>query len=309
MPGAFAHITAANSAFAGSNNLDKIDIPNRARLILSQNIKFAELGCVSPDYPYLVLGNSAQNKWADLMHYERTGELVKSFARRCKEMEGKAQEKVFAWLCGYVSHVIADITIHPVVEIKVGEYEHNKSNHRTCEMNQDTYIWQRLKLGQIGLADRVKSNIGDCIDHNGNIDADIQSTWEAGLFEIHADYANEARPEMNDWHSGFQTVVDNVEEGYRRLFKWARHVSAALGSGLHYPTPDELEMIYVEDLDTPNGKMHYDDIFDLAVTNIQRYVGYIGQYVFADGSLDEFKNWNLDNGKDENQELTAWLRY
>ncbi|RUO66250.1 Zinc dependent phospholipase C [Pseudidiomarina planktonica] len=307
MPGAFAHITAANLAFAGTNSLDQIAIPNSARLILSQNIKFTELGCVSPDYPYLVLGNSVQNKWADLMHYEHTGELIKELARRCKEMNGKPQEKVFAWLCGYISHVIADITIHPVVEMKVGEYEQNQSDHRTCEMNQDTYIWKRLNLGQIGVADRVKLNIGDCVDRSGDIDPDIQSIWEAGLLEVHPSYAREAPPQMSDWHNGFQRVVDNAEEGYRRLFKWARHVSAALGAGIAYPTPEELEMTYIEDLDTPKGKMHYDDIFDLAVSNIQQYVGYLGRYVFSDGSLDEFKNWNLDNGKDEHQELTAWL--
>ncbi|HAS23842.1 zinc dependent phospholipase C family protein [Idiomarina loihiensis] len=307
MPGAFAHITAANSAFAGTNSLDKIDIPNSIRLVLSQNIKFTELGCVSPDYPYLVVGDSSQNKWADLMHYERTGELIKSLAKRCKEMSGKPQEKVFAWLCGYVSHVIADITVHPVVEMKVGEYEHNKRDHRICEMNQDTYIWQRLKLGQIGLADRVKLNIGDCIDADGSIDSDIQNLWKVALLDVHSRYGIEVPPQINDWHNGFQTVVDNVEEGYRRLFKWARHISAGLGAGLHYPTPEELDTTYIEDLDTPNGKMHYDDVFDLAVTNIQQYAGYLGQYVFADGSLDKFKNWNLDNGKDENQELTAWL--
>lgn len=53
--------------------------------------------------------------------------------------------------------------------------------------------------------------------------------------------------------------------------------------------------------------MHYDDIFDLAVTNIQQYSGYLGQHVFADASLDKFKNWNLVNDKNENQELTASL--
>jgi len=59
MPGAFAHITAANIA-TENNALIGMNIPNRAKLILSQNQKYLELGCVSPDYPYLAIGNSEQ---------------------------------------------------------------------------------------------------------------------------------------------------------------------------------------------------------------------------------------------------------
>lgn len=59
-------------------------------------------------------------------------------------------------------HVAADITVHPVVELKVGPYAQNQTAHRTCEMNQDAFIWQRLNLGELGYADRVQQNIGSC---------------------------------------------------------------------------------------------------------------------------------------------------
>lgn len=302
MPGAFAHITAANRLFS-TNSLQTLDMPNEAKFILSTNVKFIELGCVSPDYPYLAIMNKAQNKWADLMHYEKTGELIKKLIGNCKQLEGETQKKAFAWLCGYVAHVIADITIHPVVESKVGVYEENQTDHRVCEMNQDAHIWTTLNLGEIGLADRVKLNIGSCTDEDGNLDSAITELWGSALKEIHQDYASSNAPDFQKWHSGFQTVVDNAEEGYR-FFKWARHVAANVG-GL-YPRPDEIDLQYIEALDTPKGHMHYDDIFAKAVENIQTYVAIVGNAVFSDGSVEAFKNWNLDNGKDENGELTAW---
>ncbi|MDV6317213.1 zinc dependent phospholipase C family protein [Idiomarina sp. HP20-50] len=303
MPGAFAHLTAANLSIS-SNSLTSIDMPSEAKRILALNTHFVELGCVSPDYPYLAVMDSDQNHWADLMHYDNTGELVKVLAKACKMLDDQAaKEKVFSWLCGYTSHVIADITIHPVVELKVGEYKENKTDHRVCEMHQDTHIWQRLNLGEIGLADRVKSNIGECVDGNGHLDTDITKIWEEALVSIHQDYFKKIKPDFNKWHGGFQTIVDNADEGYR-FFKWARHVAA--DSGLLYPRPDEVNDTYIFDLETPAGVMDYDDIFDMAVKNIQSYIGIVGRYVFCDESLDDIKNWNLDNGQDESGKLTAW---
>ncbi|MFK3859603.1 zinc dependent phospholipase C family protein [Pseudoalteromonas rhizosphaerae] len=302
MPGAFAHITAANLA-TENNALIGMNIPTKAKLILSQNQKYLELGCVSPDYPYLAVGNSEQNKWADLMHYHNTGDVIKEAVKYCKNLEGSAQEKCFAWLCGYMSHVAADITIHPVVELKVGPYEQSQTDHRTCEMNQDAYIWPRLNLGEIGLADRFRLNIGSCSSQNNCLDEDIKQLWQHVLSHIHPDYTQSAAPDFDAWHSGFQLVVDHAEEGYR-LFPWARHVAA--NNGLLYPRQDEIDYTYIEQLNTPNGPMHYDDIFNLAVENIQYFISIIANAIFNDGECWQICNWNLDNGKDENGNLTAW---
>ncbi|MDP5214496.1 zinc dependent phospholipase C family protein [Pseudoalteromonas tunicata] len=302
MPGAFAHITAVNIA-TDNNALCGMNIPMKAKLILSKNQNYLELGCVSPDYPYLAVGHSEQNKWADLMHYEKTGDVIKAAVHYCKKLEGLAQEKCFAWLCGYMSHVAADITIHPVVELKVGPYEQNKTQHRTCEMNQDAYIWPRLNLGEIGLADRVELNIGSCTSQNGCLDDDITGVWQAILTDTHSDYARLAAPDFNAWHTGFQLVVNHAEEGYR-LFPWARHVAA--NNGLLYPRKNEIDDSFITNLETPNGRMHYNDIFDLAIKNIQFFIAIIANAVFDDGECSQICNWNLDNGRDETGSLTAW---
>ncbi|GAL08890.1 hypothetical protein JCM19237_730 [Photobacterium aphoticum] len=62
MPGAFAHITAVNVA-AANTALRQLDIPRHAKKVLSQYKKYLELGCVSPDYPYLAILNGPQNQW------------------------------------------------------------------------------------------------------------------------------------------------------------------------------------------------------------------------------------------------------
>ncbi|PAY00036.1 hypothetical protein CKO50_17310 [Pseudoalteromonas sp. HM-SA03] len=304
MPGAFAHIAAVNLA-TENNALMAMDIPTKAKLILSTKQKYVELGCVSPDYPYLAIGQSEQNKWADFMHYERTGEVIKAAVAYCQTLEGETQEKCFAWLCGYMSHVAADITIHPVVELKVGPYEQNRTAHRDCEMHQDSFIWERLNLGEIGHADRVKLNIGSCENSDGTFDSDIQGIWMHTLALVHSDYASEVAPDFEAWHKGFRLVVDTVEESYR-LFPLARHVAA--GSGLFYPRPEEVNPDYIMNLTTPHTPMHYNEIFDKAVANIKLYIAIIAHAVFENKECGEIKNWNLDTGKDELGHLTAWER-
>ncbi|WP_275724841.1 zinc dependent phospholipase C family protein [Vibrio furnissii] len=303
MPGAFAHITAVNEA-SSNNILSGLNIPKTAKKALSQNKKFLELGCVSPDYPYLVIMDSAQNKWADEMHYNNVGNLICALIEQVKNLDEDDLGKGFAWLCGFVAHVAADITIHPVVEKKVGPYEQNAKEHRICEMHQDSYIWsKRMNLGNIGLADRVKENIGSCINDDTQLDSIIFSIWCAALSNVYPQYTEECQPDINAWHKGFQSVVDHAEESYR-LFAWARHV--ATNQGLSYPLQEEVKLEYIEALDTPNGLMHYDDIFDKAIQTIQIFWEKVAASVYKDQSTDFFKNWNLDTGRCEDGQLTAW---
>ena len=98
-------------------------------------------------------------------------------------------------------------------------------------------------------------------------------------------------------------MVNNAEESHR-LFPWARHVG--VDHGLTYPMFEEVDLDFITQLDTPNGKMHYNDVFDLAIENIKRYISVIANSVFEDMPCDAICNWNLDTGKDETNKLTAW---
>lgn len=305
MPGAFAHITSIHVA-AANNSLMKLNIPKQAKKVLSQNKSFIELGCVSPDYPYLAILDSAQNKWADEMHYTNIGGLITELIALIKVMEGREQDKAFAWLCGFVAHVAADITIHPVVELKVGPYAENAKQHRICEMNQDAYIWpKRMGLGEVGYADRVRDSLGSCVDSENpqSLDLTILTLWRTALINAYPDYAQQCQPDINAWHHGFQTVVDKVEEGHH-LFAWARHVAAK--HGLTYPRQQEVDTEFIENLATPDGDMHYDAVFDKAIHTIHCFWEQLCLAVFDQGPTDFFKNWNLDTGLCENNRLTAW---
>lgn len=304
MPGAFAHITAVNEAFQNSALQLLSEMPMQAKRILSSQQEYVELGAVSPDYPYLALMDKPQNKWADLMHYEKSGGVIRAAVRHIVELPPEERDKAFAWLCGYTAHVIADITIHPVVERKVGPYEENKAAHRICEMNQDAYIWQRLNLGEIGLADRVRLNIGACTAPGSDeLCRTVKHVWGLSLQDNYPDIFVQTPPDFNKWHNGFQSVVDNADEGHR-LFPFARHVAAGLG--VLYPNHNEVDFSFINGLDTPKGIKNYDEVFDLAVVNIRKYWTFIAQAVFTDRVLDEILDWNLDNGLAPDGSLTAW---
>lgn len=77
MPGAYAHITLVNLAREPARLEAGPGIPDAAALALGRWFRYCELGAVSPDYPYLALRSSA-NAWADRMHYEHTGDMVKA---------------------------------------------------------------------------------------------------------------------------------------------------------------------------------------------------------------------------------------
>lgn len=74
-----------------------------------------------------------------------------------------------------------DVTIHPVINFKVGDYASNQREHRVCEMHQDAYIYPRLKLGGVDLAEHLDSGIAACFDGAGGLDADVRALWLAAL--------------------------------------------------------------------------------------------------------------------------------
>ncbi|MCE0495586.1 zinc dependent phospholipase C family protein [Vibrio salinus] len=306
MPGAFAHITAINLALSSDFLDDLSELPTHAKRNLVSNLPFAELGSISPDYPYLSIGMDQRN-WADLMHSERVGVLVRSLIFRVKMLPDSQKEKGFAWLVGFVSHVIMDITVHPVVERRVGPYKENKQEHRICEMNQDTYIWSRLGLDQAELSERLKKNISLCSDQRvcDLLDDTIRSLWSIALTEVYSGYANACLPKINQWHASYLSIV-NIPKESHDLFPLSRHIG--ISQGLIYPGENELDYSYINSLDTPLGKMAYDDVFDRAVSFIRYYLIKLWYAVFDGGDDQMFCNWNLDTGYNlERRELTAWV--
>ena len=306
MPGAYAHITIVNHLREPQRLEGIADFPIQAIPMILDYFKYCELGAVSPDYPYLAIGSSGAAEWADTMHYEKTGDVIKTGIRLIQELsDEQVRAKCVAWLLGYTAHVVTDVTIHPIVQLKVGPYADNKTDHRICEMNQDAYIFRRLNLGEVGLSEHLDSGICACVGDDDNMDENIKSLWLAILSQVYSKHINSNPPDLEAWHSGFRKVVDIAEEG-NKLFPLARHVAVDLG--LTYPAEENIDNQYINDLRTPIGIDDYDAIFDKAVDNVGRLWSIVSRGILeGDNSyMEAIGNWNLDTGEDPNGKIVFW---
>lgn len=300
MPGAYAHITLVNEAAAPRNLNKKPRIPVRAKRSLSDWLGFAELGAVSPDYPYLVLSSGQAATWADTMHTKATGRRIAAGVAHVRELSGDAQEKCCAWLMGFAAHTFTDITIHPAVNLKVGPYEQNKQAHRICEMHQDAYIVGRLDYSDIGVFEHLDSGIRRCgpEGEDGGLDADIKTAWGAMLQASDAQMFADSPPDFDRWHNRFTFMVDNVAEEGGGLFPFARHLMVA--GGLMYPARKDVDVAeYIENFPVPvMSTMHYDELFNRAVNNVCDAWEYIGRGIYEgdDSYLAWLKDYSLDTG-------------
>jgi len=93
------------------------------------------------------------------MHYEKTNGIAIHGHNELKDVcttKQTADKIKLIWLFGYVSHLVADATIHPVVQAIVGPYDQNeqtKTEHRICEMTQDALIYNERKNTDIRYAE------------------------------------------------------------------------------------------------------------------------------------------------------------
>jgi hypothetical protein len=308
VPGAYAHLTLVN-LIREPGRLGNHGFTPEAIVPILDYFRFCELGAVSPDYPYLDISHRDAAPWADRMHYESTGDMIKAGIDQIRNLDGPSRQKAFSWLLGYASHVVTDVTIHPVVELKVGVYQENKGRHRICEMHQDAYIFQRLNLGEIGLAEHLDSGIWGCCDKpdSGKLDPVIVSAWQGMLKTCYPDLYQSNPPVVDNWHGSFKFIVDKAEEG-GALPHFARHV--AVNIGLTYPAVADIDSQYIQGLATPAGTMSYDRIFDWAMDNVLTVWSSIAAAVFENDSRyrTAIANWNLDTGKDNSGGYGFWNR-
>lgn len=123
---------------------NKIINPNLKRKLAFCMDSF-QVGSLAPDLPYAsIIDNDvffSYSKIADNFHYKKTNKIPLESLRMLKELKGKINDTLhshsFAFFLGYISHVFADGIIHPFVRDKVGNYDENKSEHRSLEMQLD----------------------------------------------------------------------------------------------------------------------------------------------------------------------------
>lgn len=314
MPGAYAHMTLVN-LLREPRRLESIPaFSDQVISAILEFFRFTELGAVSPDYPYLVIGDGNAVKWADAMHYTNTGAMIQACVEILKGMDGEEKRKGLAWLFGYAAHVAMDTTIHPIVELKVGKYADNKMAHRKCEMHQDAYIFQRLNLGEVGLSEHLDSGIARCGDLNDtiNLDTTIVTLWGKLLERTHPELFRNNVPDIREWHRSFMRVVDKVEEG-NKMLPLSRHV--AVDTGLTYPPASRVDKEeYVDKLQVSHNPssveyLSYDEIFDKAVNNVRDIWEIVAVGIFSEDTryLTQIGEWDLDTGRNRaDNTLVFW---
>lgn len=322
MPATFAH------CLIGSRAIDTLSKKKRSAnaRILGENNSFVTMGATGPDYPYLtdILTSGVLkigHTWANRMHYENVSIFVKEGVARLAAMDKKSTPFAIrlAWFCGYVSHVIADSYVHPVVNSIVhGPYMFTHNEHGKCELIQDIYIFQK-ETGE----DIVSSNprdgsfgylriLDECSDAE-NIDRihpEINSFWKDLLQAAHSnaqEYFNGIDPDK--WHYNYKGRVNFVVDP-GAIF---RHILGM--AGFNYKkaseiTTEEREK-YIAKVRLPNGREdHYDNVFKDVVNRVvavwERLFESIAKGT-PDSVAEYIRDWNLDTGVDESR-IDLWMQ-
>jgi hypothetical protein len=322
MAGGYTHLTIADE-LCSRTALD-VGAPGGAGLlgeVANTQRHFVFLGAVSPDYPYFGKGTP----WADRMHREKTDGVVLKSLARIREMRGHAPgsdtwRKCLAWLLGYVSHVAADVTIHPIVNLKVGTYELNKDRHRECEMHQDVLIYVARKGLDLQQAHQIVTQVLACNDpkvHYPDLDDDVEDVWGTALESTYG-----ARPDngaLDFWHAGFTGLVSVAERGSKIPLIGRYLMNAAYA----YPDQANLNAGYYSQLGTPldgtvnaqdgqprpgGAPMDFPAIFDKALGHARDLWTAIGDDLAGTGpdATGAFGDWSLDTGVDR---ATGRLRF
>jgi len=293
------------------------DIYEKLRGSILTHSHFVHLGSVGPDYPYLDLLQPSQKDWADHMHYQHTGDVIKTMAQKLLDLgaEGFQKEEFvipFCWTLGYLSHVTADLVVHPVVLKIVGPYKGNEEKHRYCEMIQDTFIYHLIRRGaeiehsQLMNIIQISSDPGD----KDKIHPILFAFWR-DVIKTHfpKDY-QENRPDIDEWHDQFE---DWIKIAGRPVFVGPtldpQHV-------LTYKKSTEITLTeretFIDKLPLPDGKLgtYERDVFPKVVGHVTDQWAFLSKGI-AIGNMDQFlsaiTNADLDTGMDlETGNLVYW---
>jgi hypothetical protein len=317
MPGTYAHMIAADKA---KDKIVEADSLIYFAKCLLEFPEWLQSGTVGPDYPYLhhaLTSHDLSDSWADLMHYTSIGDLIHNATVQIREMYNQNSEcnetrRNIAWFLGFISHIVLDITIHPVVRLVVGEYKDNPDEHRSCEMFMDTYIYNttyKSELSNSEWIDYLRS-----VSSEYGMDSQIVTFWNKLLNNTYPHEYKKNQPQIHKWHKKYIKKLDcaDINVGF------FRHCFA--DKGWAYPSildiREEEYQKYIHDLPLPKGNcfdknsMNYDEIFKNGIKNIVFYWKKIMSLITSnDNDFSFFKNWNLDTGipvDEEDSRETVW---
>ena len=281
--------------------------------IILRNNHFVNLGAVGPDYPYLtdLLGHYLKiHSWSDRMHYENTGEMLKIAATELLKLKrGPEFEICLAWFCGFISHLVADSVVHPVVNAIVGPYIFNSGEHRHCEMIQDSFIFKEIKDRELQYSDYIEI-LRQCSDkkNENRINPAIRKFWTKILKLSYPDAKDRfKRIDPDVWHKNFLSRI-----GGAQLLPVFRHYGEE--KNMAYKSSGDIDadekQRFIEGVKLPGGGIgdFRKDVFDKAagevICNWKRLFKAI-KTNRLEVFFEHIRNWNLDTGVDED-EIFFW---
>ncbi len=313
-------MTLVDTLCRNADVLDSIDtLTPVMKRALMEFLNFTELGAVSPDCPSLQLLNGNAEGWCNVMHYWKTADFIRRAVPYVFALDYRltATQKCLAWLFGYTAHVVTDMTVHPVVSLKVGPYEKNKRAHRLCEMHQDIYIFHKMGLGEITQAEFLRDcGIASCAaaKDKKKLEPAIVKLWchcLAGtpLASIRMNSglkAPTAAPDPDAWFTHYVGLMDKFVEEGGKLPLLCRAITKA--EGLVYPELKELKPTYIKKLKTPfKATMDYDQVFAQAQQSVKQAWRELGQALDrGNAAFFTLANGNLDTGLDEANNSIFW---
>jgi len=264
-----------------------------------------KVGAIAPDYSclYQISSREQIDEWSDLLHQDKCGDAVRAgvewLSRRTIDQDSPEFGKALAWLAGYLSHIVLDATIHPVVHSIVGEYDRNLVDHRRCEMFMDAYLCTRRRgyVTEIANWKRVMQQVSE----DGTFDGAIRSIWSYILATTYPETYVLNPPALAEWHRKYvQAIDDACPEGV-----FFRH--AAPGTAYHYlasgKLPKDAHLIYIDHCSLPEGnrfgrnEMHFDEVFRFGLSNVILFWEKLEVAVAcSDAGLFDLPNWDLDQG-------------
>lgn len=327
MAGTFVHFLTASKLCQDAAALDRIgSLTNEIKFALMNYSNYCRLGAVSPDLPYLdvhpVWGTDSKH-WGDMMHYWNTTCLVRNAIPLVSDMDlGTVDARYcIAWLFGYVAHVVTDLTVHPIVNLSVGSYEHNPIPHRVCEMNQDVFMFNKETGESITTSKYLieRSGIAACaidLTQNKNkLNIAVKQLWETCLKQMpHVGQVLENgvispshEPDIDHYFEQYIEQMHLSSKGRRNNPLWTRLVDDV--ADILYPSDNKIKKKYIENLKCPDKKIRqYNEVFDITVANISEAWNSLGIALNSNNSeLFILPNGNLDTGnRDNTQEMIYW---
>ncbi len=313
MAGPFAHITLVDSFCQHREELLKIDhLSDEIRNALLGNNEYCELGAISPDCPYFVLLNNEANGWANIMHYWNTADFIRRAIPYINNLEFDSVNwrKCVAWLFGYVGHVVTDLVIHPMVNMKVGDYyAGNQTAHRRCEMHQDVYIFNKRGHGEVITAEYFSGGgPSTCCDDENNhkLSPAIRDFWCYCLKDVPLGSVKIKNnlpvphnlPNPDDWFYHCVSLIDDFAD--EPVFFFRRTVDA-----IKYIPSNEVDQGYIYNLETPEGFLSYDGIFERALQCVKSEWNRLG-LALTEKKPELFTMANCDLDKGYTEQFFYW---